>query len=766
MSGGKTGFHLGSSPGQAFCLKCSGTTSGKLSTGLGRQVQYSSVRCFNWVAAEGRFPHMFASNITLAQNLRWIILRRTMVCKSWVAAICASFCALLAQSAIAQTTASHGLYGSAGLIDMPTAGVFPDGETSWTLGDLPGSRRGSLNFQILPKLEGTVRYSNVDGLDSDGSSSFDMSFDLKYQLVSEDGWRPAIAIGLRDFLGHGIYAGEYVVASKTLIGGMTVTGGVGWGRLGSYNGFSNPLGLNDRPVARLAGGQFGANQWFRGDAAFFGGFEWDTPFKGLTMKAEYSSDAYVQESAAGGFSPSVPYSFGVEYAPVSGIHIGAYYLNGKNLAFALTFSGNPNDPITNPDAGLGPAPTMIRPPQGDRSVAWAKNEKARDKIMAAVAEALSAEGISVQSAQLRPKVVEIRISNSRSVLHAKAIGRTARILALAMPHSVETFRITMMQGGIAVSTVVVNRSKYEMQVDRPDAGLKSWQSVKITDAKPTLGTDHLWARASSSRFSWSINPSVPITFFNPNAPVTYDLLVNFGVRWQLSPTLAISGNISQHVWGSTDENAVGSEFDKTSKPVLSRLTIDKSFKLGDAVYGRAALGLLDKQYGGLDGEVLWKPVDQNWGLGLQMTYVRKRDPDNYFGFGTFETVTGHGSVYWDTGWNDITAQLDLGRYVAGDWGGTLTVARRFNNGWEVAGYMTRTDASYADFGEGAFDKGVRVSIPLRWTLPFETRSRTSVTFGTDGSKYGRRVGGPGRLYADVRDFSEQRMFETWGAFWQ
>ncbi len=682
------------------------------------------------------------------------------------AMILAAVSIVFAGPAFAQTAASSSLYGSAGLIDMPTAGMFEDGETSWTFGVLPGTTRGSMNFQILPKLEGTVRYSTIDGLDTDGSSSFDMSFDLKYLLMSESGWRPAIAIGLRDFLGHGVYAGEYLVASKTLIGGMTLTGGVGWGRLGSSGGFDNPFGLSNRPTTRLAGGQFGANQWFRGDAAFFGGFEWETPVEGLSMKAEYSSDSYAEESAAGGFTPSVPYSFGVEYAPWDGVRFGAYYLNGKNIAFALTLGGNPNDPVTHPDAGIGPAPTMIRPANGDRNPAWAGNEQVRNQIMKAVSQALGAEGVSVQSALLRPKVVELRISNHRNVLHAKAIGRTARILALAMPHSVEKFRITMVENGVAVSTVIIDRSAYESQVDRPDAGAASWNSTRIADAAPSLGTEKIWAQDKYPAFSWSINPSVPITFFNPNQPVTYDVLINFGARWQLSPTLSVSGNISQHLFGSTDENAVGSEFDKTSRPVLSRLALDKSFKLADAVYARASIGLLEKQYGGIDTEILWKPVQSNWGVGLDVAYVKERDPDNYFGFGPFETITGIGSVYWDTGYNDITAQLDVGRFVGGDWGGTVTVGRRFNNGWEVEGYVTLTDASYAEFGEGAFDKGVRVSIPLRWTLPFETRSRTTVTLSTGGGQFGRRVGGSGRLYSDVRDYSRLRMYETWGAFWQ
>jgi hypothetical protein len=679
-----------------------------------------------------------------------------------------ALCAALAPAGQApgQTHVSHSLYGSGGLIDMPVAGMFPEAEVSWTFGIVPGASRGSMNFQILPELEGTVRYSTIEGLDSDGSSSFDLSMDLRYQLLSETGWRPAVAVGLRDFLGHGVYAGEYIVASKTVIGGMVVTGGIGWGRLGSEGGFANPFGLDTRPATRLAGGQFGANQWFRGDAAFFGGFEWQTPFRGLSMKAEYSSDAYAAESAAGAFTPDSPLSFGVEYEPWNGVQMGAYYLNGNNLAFQLTLGGNPNDPVTNPDAGSGPPPTFARPAGSDRSTDWAESERYRAKVMEAVAEALAPEGITVQSGLLRPKVAEIAITNNRNVLHAKAIGRTARVLALAMPHSIEKFRITLVQGGIPVSTVVIDRSDYEAQVDRPDAGAASWNSAKITDAGPETA-DGAWTRAASyPDFSWSISPSVPITFFNTSQAATIDLILSLGARLQFSPTFSVSGTLSQHLWGTTDENAPGSEFDKTSRPVLQRLTADKSFKLGDAVYGRVSLGLLEKQYGGIDAEVLWKPVAQNWALGLDVAAVRERDPDSYFGFGDDQAVTGHASLYWDTGWNDFTAQVDAGRYLGGDWGGTVTLGRRFNNGWEVAAYVTRTDASYAAFGDGAFDKGVKVTIPLRWTLPFETRSKTTITLGTGSGTYGRRLGGAGRLYGEVRDYSELRMYETWGAFWQ
>ena len=53
-----------------------------------------------------------------------------------------------------------------------------------------------------------------------------------------------------------------------------------------------------------------------------------------------------------------------------------------------------------------------------------------------------------------------------------------------------------------------------------------------------------------------------------------------------------------------------------------------------------------------------------------------------------------------------------GRYLAGDWGGTLEIGRRFDSGIKVGAFATLTDVPFSRFGEGSFDKGIYVRIPL------------------------------------------------------
>ena len=62
--------------------------------------------------------------------------------------------------------------------------------------------------------------------------------------------------------------------------------------------------------------------------------------------------------------------------------------------------------------------------------------------------------------------------------------------------------------------------------------------------------------------------------------------------------------------------------------------------------------MLERAFGGVSSEVLWKPVEQNWGLGAELNWVAQRDSYSWFGFGEYDydVVMGHASLYWDTGW--------------------------------------------------------------------------------------------------------------------
>ena len=128
----------------------------------------------------------------------------------------------LAAPVWADTLPAFNLYGLPGLIDMPTAEPAPDGTLALTYGYVGGANRGSLSFQLAPRLSGTFRYTGIQDFDHPASVDgiyYDRSFDIRFQIFTETDWRPSVVIGLQDFIGTGIYSGEYLVATKTLAPG-------------------------------------------------------------------------------------------------------------------------------------------------------------------------------------------------------------------------------------------------------------------------------------------------------------------------------------------------------------------------------------------------------------------------------------------------------------------------------------------------------------------------------------------------------------------
>jgi hypothetical protein len=236
--------------------------------------------------------------------------------------------------------------------------------------------------------------------------------------------------------------------------------------------------------------------------------------------------------------------------------------------------------------------------------------------------------------------------------------------------------------------------------------------------------------------------------------------------------------VRQKVFGNLDEATRGSNsilprvrsefsiYDREGEnAALMQLTAAQYFKPGRDLYGRVTVGYLERMFGGLSSELLWKPNDSPFALGVEANYVKQRDFDQRFGFRDYEVATGHASAYWDMG-NGFRAQVDAGRYLAGDWGATFALDREFGNGWKVGAFATLTDVPFDDFGEGSFDKGIRITIPFSWLIGEPDKRGYSTTIRPLTRDGGARLDAPGRLYDRVRPLQKPALKDGWGRFWR
>ena len=681
---------------------------------------------------------------------------------------------------------SLSFFGTPGLLDMPSAEMMPDGQFATSYSWFGGQGRFNLSFQALPWLSASFRYTSINDLNLYGFSTYyDRGFDVRARLWREGRYRPAVTVGLQDFAGTGIYAGEYIVATKgfdtpplgsALPGRLKVSAGLGWGRLGSHGAIGS-TGTRVPYDPASTGGGLSYDQWFRGDFAPFAGVEWQINDR-WGVKAEYSSDGYgIETQDSDVFERRSSINLGAEYQVTPRTRLGAYYLYGSEFGFTAQIQLNPRHPVT-PLAVPAPLPVVPRSDWAklaeDWDGDWADSRETQAGLRDQLQGLLAEDGLLLESLTLDSSRAEVRFRNSRYRSDALAVGRAARALSRVMPASVESFNMVLVRSGMGLSAVEIRRSDLEALEFAPDAAEALLAVTGIGDA-PLVSDQALASTDLYPAFSTSISPYSSPAFFDPARPFRLDVGIDLSASYAPAPGWVIAGTLRQRLAGNVKNgSASGSALPpvRTDQALyaqygttLENLYAARSWKLSPDLYARSSLGYFETMYGGVSGEVLWKPVSSPLALGLEANYVLQRDYNQRFGFRDYKTFTGHASAYYELG-GGYLAQLDVGRYLAGDYGATFSLDRTFANGWSVGGFFTLTDVSAEDFGEGSFDKGFRFTIPLDWVLGKPSRNAFGTTIRPTQRDGGQKVHVPGRLYGQIREAHRSSLVDQRARIWE
>jgi hypothetical protein len=182
------------------------------------------------------------------------------------------------------------------------------------------------------------------GPDIAGDQSYkDKSVDLKLRLREESAAGPELALGFRDVGGTGLFGSEYLVANKRW-GNWDTSLGIGWGYLGARGSLKSPLAfLGDSYKSRAVGtgegntaGSDNAQSFFHGDAAFFGGVQWQTDDARWVLKAELDGNGYQRQPQDNNQPVSSPFNVGLvyRYSPTMDMSVG--WERGNTAMFGLT----------------------------------------------------------------------------------------------------------------------------------------------------------------------------------------------------------------------------------------------------------------------------------------------------------------------------------------------------------------------------------------------------------------------------------------------
>ncbi len=654
-------------------------------------------------------------------------------------------------------------FGVGGILDIPSARMLEEGTLTTTYSRKDVVDIYSIGYQVLPRVEASFRYSIFDPRQKvPVYQRNDRSFELKVRLLDESRYLPQVSVGARDLLGTGLWSSEYVVASKA-IGAFDVTAGLGWGRLAERDIARNPLiALSDafgsRSGSSSLGGQFNTGSWFRGPrVGVFGGVRYRMPGTRVELLAAYNSDSYQAERNLGIIRGADPVSVGIEWEAKPGIRLGASWQQGNQLALKFSASLDTRQPSPRKAAngfGADRVP-LARPADLERGVEWWPR----------LLNDVEASGLLVREVKQTPEgELQVRYANGTYQVEADAVRRLLTLTELYVPTGVGSVSLTGESLGMPTHTV-----KYRRPGRESSSLLQQPGRLELLPPQAIEAPDHQ-RDFHYPNFGLDLGLDLRTYLFDPDFPFLYQLSASIRGNVNFGNGLTLSGRWKQNIKSQFDRIERGStsalppvrtdqkEYLQQGKSGIDNLALVKRGKLRDDVYYQAYGGILEEMYSGVGGEVLWRPFDKPYAIGVNVNAVQQREFDKMFGLRDYRTVTGHVSLYWATPWHDFDVAVHTGRYLAKDFGSTLEIQKRFANGWSVGAFATLTDVPFEVFGEGSFDKGLIFRIPFDLYSTRNTRGAYRTIIRPINRDGGRMLDNwPGSLWENMRDTMADRL---------
>jgi len=380
---------------------------------------------------------------------------------------------------------------------------------------------------------------------------------------------------------------------------------------------------------------------------------------------------------------------------------------------------------------------------------------------------LAKQQISVMALTLTATEVIVYYNNGHYFSEANAVGRLTRVLTEDAPVEIEKFRMIAVSGGRPVREFSVLRAPLER-----DAGQTGdFNFATDVQSAPAAMENPVLAAATAKNylsFSWSIFPQFRQQLFDPQNPFGVQFLAGAGGSIDILPGLSINGQVEASLFDTFSTNRLPSsvlphvrtdflQYSTKGKNGVAFLDAEYHFRIAPTVFAAVRAGYLESMFGGAGGEVLWRPEGQRWALGVDAFEVQQRNFDRLFGLQSYRAFTGHVSLYYASPWYDLNFVVRAGQYLAHDRGLTVEVTRRFSTGVEIGAFFTKTNVSAQDFGEGSFDKGIMLRIPLNWIAPIETQAQFGMDLRPVQRDGGQRLAGDASLYEQTRRTSEEEM---------
>lgn len=650
-----------------------------------------------------------------------------------------------------------------GYFTMPSARTFDAGVLGFGFSYVPPYRIWNLGFQFFDHVETTGNYWIFHGIKEGNFGHLGFGDDaeraanIKFILLrKEDGFFPYLpdfALGWNDFLGSCRFNSFYAVATQQVLP-LNFEATLGWGR------------------GRIRG--------------FYGGVAW-TPWrksnffwKGLTLAAEYDANDYKKHSSEHPFGRQVGsrINAGAQLWLWDLVRLSASSIRGEDWAASAAFQYNLGS-----SKGLFPKfndPPIYRAPVDTQPLGVLRS---RSELAQELAYAFREQGFDLYNLYLipedgKPDRLWLKAINVRYRQEEEVRRRIEYVLAALSPSNIDQVTVVMEAEGVPVHEYrfrLVDLKKYAR--DRiGDDELRIIAPMREVSSTPSSYDAALLYQRHKKIWIVTFRPWLRSYFGSSRGKYKYETGFSASLEGYLFDLVYYYTNATYTALSSTQDmqdrdflnpsrllnvRTDSIRYNQANSFHVEQAFAQKSWNLGQGWFSRLSLGYFEMAYAGINGEILYYPVQANWAIGFEAAGLLKR---GYFGMG-FQEVrkwTPQGYQFFPyTGFQyfvdfyyqykpyNLDFKASAGQFLARDKGIRLEVGRTFWSDLRVGIWYTLTNAQDVVNNQRYYDKGFSITLPLDLFMNQSSRTRIGYSMSAWLRDCGARASTGKELYPTI-----------------
>jgi len=672
---------------------------------------------------------------------------------------------MIGSGARAETVYSANITGTPGLLTVPNARMYEPGTMVLHTGVLDPYFHGVLGLQIAkPLYIGLRQTAETSSLIGQADRLYP-GFDLRLRLIEESQYAPEVTLGLQSAFGHKRMAAEYIVLSKRF-GDFDLTGGMGWGRLGDAGQTGNPLKAlgSHFDDERIPDNEMpnDIHNWFTGDdAGLFAGIEYFPPGQIFSVKAEWRADRYTAERAASDYDAPAPWSIGLALHPYKWLDLNIGLAGTEKILGSLTLR-----PTLEKWPGRSTKHEATKPLRTYRTGLTLPGQM----VTSAAQEDITLYATQ-SDAHIASTMMELSVADESLPYQ---LGHAARHMADHGGETVEELKITPTFMGLRGAAISLMRRDLEQALAHEQGSPQEiWRNIKFDKEKPDR-IAYLPIASHSTAPRLILDSQMSLS--EEDSGILHRTSLVIDERRNIGRHFLIGGALRLNIHDNLDQIEkfrpvallpVRSDVNRFTRQLVS---VDRSY-LGwmmtpkTDLHVSLAAGYLEEMYAGSGGEILYRPFGKTFAVGADAWLALRRDPlmDMHLGLNGDHLLTGHINAWYEFPDRDLTIQARVGRYLAEDFGGTLSLEKRMRNGIRISAFATATDnADFDPFGGTThLYSGIKMSMPLGNIPHVPQGSEARIAVMPFGRDTGQAIDHPLPLYEMTERFSMRHISAHW-----